>query len=234
MKIADTDIRKFHAKQLTVDFLPPPTVVGVEMYKGAFLPSENDTDTPLSPVSIGIYFRGETRDEIFENISNLTALLQHGTPLTLDGYRRKFMAYLKGSSVEKTTSKKRYKATFDFDGYWFSNEVTLQFDKVCEFSFDAIGNRPTPCVISIVALAYTEELKITGFSDEIIIENINKGENVVIDGEQGTVMLDGKNKFDDVTLWEFPYLKVGEEKRHDIVVSSDKMMVTIKYKPMWM
>lgn len=234
MKIAETDIREFHAKQLTVDFAPPPTVVDVEMYQGAFLPSENETDTPLSSISVGIYFRGETRDEIFENISNVTALLQQGTPLTLDGYRRKFMAYLKSNSVEKTTSKKRYKATFDFDGYWFSDEVSLHFDEVCEFSFDVTGNRPTPCIISIVALAYVEELKITGFSDEITITNINKGENVVIDGEQGTVMLDGKNKFIDVTLWEFPYLKVGKDKRHNIVVSSNDMMVAIRYKPMWM
>lgn len=234
MKIADTDIRKFHAKQLTVDFLPPSTVVDVEMYKGALLPSENETDTPLSHIKVGIYFRGETRDQIFEDISNLTALLQQGTPLTLDGYRRKFMAYLKGSDVEKTASKRRYKATYEFDGYWFSDEVSLQFDNVCEFSFDVIGNRETPCIISIVALAYVEELKITGFSDEIIVKNINKGENVVIDGEEGTVMVDGKNKFLDVTLWEFPYLKVGEKKRHNIVVSSDKMMVTIRYKPMWM
>lgn len=234
MKIAEVDIREFHAKQLTVEFSPPPTAVDVEMYKGALLPSENDTDTPLSSIKVSLYFRGETRDEVFEHISNLTALLQQGTTLTLDGYRRKFMAYLKSSSVEKTASKRRYKATFEFDGYWYSNEIELQFNEMNEFSFEVIGNRPTPCIVSIVALAYVEELKITGFSDEIIIANINKGENVVIDGEQGTVMLDGKNKFLDVTLWEFPFLKVGTKKTHNIVVSSDKMMVTIRYKPMWM
>ena len=103
-----------------------------------------------------------------------------------------------------------------------------------EFSFDAEGTRDAPCIISMTALSFAEELKITGFSDEIIITNINRGETVVIDGEQGTVMVDGKNKFLDVTLWEFPFLTVGEKKTHNIVVSSDRMMVSIRYRPMWL
>jgi len=47
-------------------------------------------------------------------------------------------------------------------------------------------------------------------------------------------MVDGKNKFLDVTLWEFPFLTVGEKKTHNIVVSSDRMMVSIRYRPMWL
>lgn len=233
MKIADTDIRKFHAKQLTVEFQPPTTTVDKEMYEGALIPSENDTDTPLSSVKIDVYFRGESRDEIRRNVSEFATLLQKGVPLTLDGYRDRFMGYLKTNTVNKTITGRRYKATFDFDGYWFSEEVELHFDEVSEFSFDAEGTRCTPCTISMTALSYVEELKITGFSDEITISNINRGETVVIDGERGTVMLDGKNKFLDVTLWEFPFLTVGERKTHNIVVSSDRMMVTIRYKPMW-
>lgn len=234
MKIGKTDIREFHAKLLTVDFQPPATVVDVEMYEGALIPSENNTDTPLSSLKIQVYFRGNTRDEIQGNVSNFVALLQKGVPLTLDGYRRKFMAYLTANTVGKTITRTRYTADFEFVGYWFSDEVELHFDEVCEFSFDVEGNRATPCIISMTALSYVEELKITGFSDEITISNINRGETVVIDGEQGTVMLDGKNKFLDVTLWEFPFLHVGEKKTQHIVVSSDRMMVTIRYRPMWL
>lgn len=234
MKIAETDIRIFRAKQLTVEFQPPPTVVDVEMFEGALTPSENDTDTPLSSVKVEVYFRGESRDEIRRNVSRFCALLQKGTPLTLDGYRDRFMGYMTSNTTNKTITGKRYKAEFEFSGYWFSDEVELNFNEVSEFSFDAEGTRDAPCIISMTALSFVEELKITGFSDEIIITNINRGETVVIDGEQGTVMVDGKNKFLDVTLWEFPFLTVGEKKTHNIVVSSDRMMVSIRYRPMWL
>lgn len=52
MKIDETDIRTFNAKQLTVDYMLPSTAVSVDMFDGALIPSEGETYTPLSGVTV--------------------------------------------------------------------------------------------------------------------------------------------------------------------------------------
>lgn len=234
MKIDDTDIRKFGAIQLTVDIVPPKTAVKVELPDGALTPTETDTYTPLSEVTVGVLFRGQNRNEIQKNVSDLNAVMQQGRTLTIDGYERKFKAFMQDSTLNKTITKKRYTAEFKFIGYWFSEEIRLKFKDTHEAVFEAIGNRETPCRLIIVALEYISKLTINGFSDVITIENIDRGKEIVIDGEKGTVTEDGANKFADVELWEFPYLKTGEQKKHHLIFSSDKIMATVSYFPMWM
>ena len=191
MKIDSTDIREFDARQLTVVFEPPQTAVNYDMYEGALIPSEGETYTPLSGVTVGVLFRGETRDEIMQHVSDFHAELQKGVVLTLDGYRRKFMGFMTTNTLNKTITKRRYTAEFTFAGYWFSDEVTISWQEVHEAVFDAIGNRWTPCRISITAVEYIEEMRINGFSDEIIIHTIPRGSTVVIDSKKGFVTMDG-------------------------------------------
>lgn len=52
MKIDSTDIREFDAKQLSVEFTPPQTTVTVDMFEGALIPSESETYTPLSGITV--------------------------------------------------------------------------------------------------------------------------------------------------------------------------------------
>ena len=84
MKIDETDIRTFNAKQLTVDYMLPSTAVSVDMFDGALIPSEGETYTPLSGVTVGVLFRGRTRDEVQRYVSDFNAMLQKGVALTLD------------------------------------------------------------------------------------------------------------------------------------------------------
>lgn len=92
MKIDSIDIRSFDAKQLTVDFEPPQTGVTVEMFDGALIPSESETYTPLSGLTVTVLFRGKDRDEVQKHVSDFNAELQKGVVLTLDGYSRHFKA----------------------------------------------------------------------------------------------------------------------------------------------
>lgn len=71
--------------------------------------------------------------------------------------------------------------------------------------------------MTITALEYIETMKINGLSDEITIKTIPRGATVVIDGETGFVTMDGENKFKDVEMFEFPYLKTGKDKEHHII-----------------
>ncbi len=234
MKIDDINIREFDAKQLSVDFTPPQTTVTVDMFDGALIPSESETYTPLSGITVEVLFRGNDRDEVMMHISDFNALLQKGVVLTLDGYRRKFKGYMTANTPEKTISKGRYKSSFQFTGYWFSDEVTISWQEQNEMIFEAQGNRWSPCKISITALEYIESMKINGLSDEITVKTIPRGATVVIDGEKGFVTMDGQNKFDDVEMLEFPYLKTGKDKEHHLIFSDKNTIVTIQYKPMWL
>lgn len=179
-------------------------------------------------------FRGKDRDEVMTHISDFNALLQKGVVLTLDGYRRKFKGFMTANAPEKTISKERYKSSFKFTGYWFSDDVTISWQEKNEIIFETKGNRWTPCRLTITALEYIETMKINGLSDEITIKTIPRGATVVIDGETGFVTMDGENKFKDVEMFEFPYLKTGKDKEHHIIFSDKNAIVTIQYKPMWL
>lgn len=174
------------------------------------------------------------RDEVMTHISDFNALLQKGVVLTLDGYRRKFKGFMTANAPEKTISKERYKSSFKFTGYWFSDDVTISWQEKNEIIFETKGNRWTPCRLTITALEYIETMKINGLSDEITIKTIPRGATVVIDGETGFVTMDGENKFKDVEMFEFPYLKTGKDKEHHIIFSDKNAIVTIQYKPMWL
>ena len=101
--------------------------------------------------------------------------------------------------------------------------------------FEAAGNRWSPCKVTITATEYIEEMKINGFSDEIIIHTIPRGATVIIDGIKGFVTIDGENKFKDVEgMMEFPFLKTGEHKSHHLIFSDKNAIVTIEYNPMWL
>lgn len=235
MRIDETDIRTFNAKQLTVDYTLPSTVVSVDMFDGALIPSEGETYTPLSGVTVGILFKGRTRDEVQRYVSDFSAMLQKGVALTLDGYSRHFKGYMTGNTLSKTITKGKYTADFTFTGYWFSDTVSHTWENVNEVEFDVAGNRWSPCKLTITAIEYIEEMRINGFSDEIIIHTIPRGETVIIDGEKGFVTIDGKNKFADVEgMMEFPFLKTGENKSHHLIFSDKNAIVTIEYNPMWL
>ena len=89
--------------------------------------------------------------------------------------------------------------------------------------------------MTITATEYIEEMRINGFSDEIIIHTIPRGATVIIDGEKGFVTIDGENKFKDVEgMMEFPFLKTGDAKSHHLIFSDKNAIVTIEYNPMWL
>ncbi len=100
------------------------------------------------------------------------------------------------------------------------------------------GNLETPCIIELIPTGdiLTYLLKacardpVTGEPEDILIKNLTSGKKVIIDGENCTVTEDGKNKFADTEMWEFPSLVPGENTLA-FVSSSVPCEVTIKYKP---
>lgn len=234
MLIGNTDIKEFGATQLTVDIGLPPTTVPVEWPTGAAVPVETEAAEDLAHIAVKLYFRGHDRDDVTLAVSNVDALFQAGVDLTLDGYSRRFKAYRTAGEQAKTIQRNRYTATWEFDGFWFGEEVRIRADGKTKIEFEARGNRKAPAVITIIPNEDVEELTLYGFNEDLTVRNIPRGATVVIDGEAGTVTQDGANKFHDFEAWDFPVVQVGEKKAHTInIAGGEKCAITIAYRPLY-
>ena len=88
MRINGTDIRRYGAKQLTVEVQPPKMAAGYELFPKALLPVEYETDIPLGTMSVTIYFRERNRAALQRTMSSF--MEQFGASCTIDeigGYK---------------------------------------------------------------------------------------------------------------------------------------------------
>jgi hypothetical protein len=150
--------------------------------------------------------------------------------LELDGYKGKYKGYMTADDYEKTIAKKRYKLNIEFDGFFFDDELIIEFDGVTKGSFYMVGSRKAPCIVEVYAKTALTNYKITGLGDDIIVESLEAGKTVVIDGEKGLITASGINAFDSVDLWEFPQI---DKKETTLTFANTNATVKIRYKPMW-
>lgn len=232
MKIDGIDIRKYNAKQLTVDIQPPKIAVETEWIDGAPVPLEFETFIKAGTLKLSILFRGNSRNQIVRNVSEFMALLTHGVLIQLDGYKGYYKGKLTDDGLTKTIVKTRYTVNLTFSGYMIDDEIKNTYRDRRTAQFEVLGTRDAPCVLEITPTVSMVEYRVEGFGDDpIIIQNLEAGKTIIIDGESGTVTQNGTNKFGDVDLWDFPVLKRGQ--KYTVGFSSDKCVVVIRYHPMW-
>lgn len=231
MKVNNIDIRKYDAKQLTVDVQPPSISVNYEWITGATIPTEFETQVQMGHVKVQIYFKGKDRNSIIRSASEFMANFTKACDLELDGYKGKYRGFMTANDYEKTIVKSRYILNLEFDGFFYDDELEIEFDGKTAASFYMVGSRDTPCIVEVYAKSLLSNYKITGFGeDDIIIESLAAGKTVVIDGREGLVTVDGANAFDKVDLWQFPKLTAGETA---LTFSNTRAKITIRYVPMW-
>ncbi len=233
MQIDGIDVRKFNAKQLTASFEPPKISVEREWIDGAPIPIEFETFVKEGTLKLSILFRGNGRNQIVRNVSEFMSLLTRGVLITVDGYKGYYRGKLTNNSLTKTIVKTRYIVNLTFSGYMMDDEIKNMYRDTKIAQFETIGTRDAPCILEITPTVSMMEYRISGFGDDpIIIQNLDAGKTIIVDGESGTVTQDGENKFKEVDLWEFPVLKHGQ--KYTIKFSSDKCVNAIRYKPMWL
>ena len=229
MKVNGIDIRKYNAKQLTVEIQPPAVAVNYEWMTGALQPTEFETDVTMGHLKMCVYFRGRDRNSIIRTMSEFMANFTTACDLELDGYKGKYRGFLTADDFEKTITKKRY--NIEFDGYFYDDEIAVTFDGVTFGSFYMLGSRKTPCILEVYARSALTDYVIKGLGDDdITVQSLAGGETVIIDGIRGIVTISGANAFDVVSLWEFPFIKPGGTV---LEFSDDSARVKIRYHPMW-
>lgn len=107
------------------------------------------------------------------------------------------------------------------------NYYPIEFDGA-DFTIYNNGTAPAPCVITFIPRVDFLTLTITGLSQEPIkVNTILKDQELVIDGENRTVTLDGANYFSNYDAWEFPKVQPG---RNDVSILNGQMAdISIEY-----
>jgi len=230
MEINKINIKKYNAKQLTVEIQPPQMSIEKEWNDRAKLPQEFETSIKFGTLKIEVYFKGNNRNEIIRNMGDFLQPFNKSVDIQLDGYKGKFKGFMTSNSYNKQKVKQRFILELNFDGYMYDEEIKHEFTGVKDISFYTKGTRDAPCIIEVKALAALSNFTISGIGDDdIIIESLAIGKSIIINGMTGTATIDGANAFSKLNMWEFPCLRVGET---DISLSSALATVIVRYNPM--
>ena len=231
MLINNIDIKIFNAKQLTVDIQNSTFTNNSDWIKGTLIPFFEKNYIGFKTIKIELYFNGENRDEILDNISNLMSKLTDIVILKLDGYAKNYECILNGNETTKTVSKRAYKKTLTFIGYEFGDEITETMDLTASKTITVQGNTETPAIVEITPTSDLIDITLSGFGeDSITIKNLTANKKVILNGEASIVTVDSINKYNETDMWEFPTLQPGT---NTITCSRSTANITIKYKPRW-
>lgn len=229
MNVNGININSYGAIQLEVD-------IQNYKYKNEYtLPNNSlnfiklNTNESLKVIKVDILFIGNSRDEILSNISRFMMLLKDEVIVNLDGYNNSFKVYLESDSIEKKKSRRKYKLKLEFSGYSFKNEVIETISRVTSKNINMEGTQITPAIVEITPTSDLIDIRLEGLADDpIIIKNLVANKKIIVDGELQKVTVDGKNKYADTDMWDFPSLKPGA---NTITVSRNSCDIKIKYKP---
>ena len=229
MKINDIDISTFGATQLTVDIQTANINIVNDWLRKSLLPVFLGSYTDFLVIKVQLLFKGASRDEILLNISNLVSNFLSEVDLELDGYSRNYKAMLTSKTTNKTISPFAYTLDLELAGYCYGDEIAETVNRLASKTINVAGNQNTPAIVEITPSTNLIDIVIAGLDeDTMTIKNLTAGNKVIIDGEAGTILENGANKFTDFDGWEFPRLVPGA---NTITFSQVNCDVNIKYKP---
>ena len=209
-----------------------------EWMAGAIQPLMLPGTVGLKKYKVSVMIRGSSRQEIWENGSRLVARLMKPSVIRLNDFDNNFMFVLSNASQAESSIRRWHKATLEFVGYEYGNEVSTTYINTKSITMTNEGNMESPCILEIVPTLGKTQLAITGlvrdlFTGEdkpIKISGLTKDKAIMIDSDTGLITESGVNKFEDVELYELPSLLPGENK---ITLNQSDINITIKYKPMY-
>lgn len=229
MHINDINVDRFQAYQSNVTIGSHPVSNQSQWPRGSLTPVLTENAINMKTITVKIVVKGDDRERICWNVSNLLSLLLEPVTLKLDGFSHWFRAVLKSSRHDETSMENWHVLTLEFAGYEYGREIeTKMTGKMLELQ--NAGNLPAPCVIEITPTANFSSLKISGIPDEITVKNLKTGIKVIIDGEKGLMTEDGSNKFSEIEIMTLPYLSPGIT----TITADQETGIMIRYKPRYM
>lgn len=227
MFINNIDIKTFGASVSSK--LITPTQIQMDKEKIKLIIVKTLVKKLYKKISIKILFEGLSRDVINKNISAFSSLLKDECDIKFKNLSNKFHCYVQSIEPEEPGINEWMYLNIDLDAYEYSNEVTETMNRITSKTINNIGTEDTPAIVEITSSISLVDLIITGLADDpITIKNLTADKKIIINGEDGTVLENGVNKFKDIELWDWPRLNPGS---NIITVNISSCDITIKYKP---
>lgn len=237
---------------MTVDGIDVKEVYGIEQWNvspayasisnesewtaGAALPFMVEGTAGLKTIKVTVMVSGTSRDEIWKKAEAFVAKLLRPCQIRLDGFEHCFYMFLKNATQTEISLNRYHKATLELTGYEYGDEVQIA-SSAKSITVINPGTLLTPAIIEITPVINLASLTITGLARDrytgvdkpIVISNLINGSKIIINGETGIVTQGGVNKFSEVSLWDLPALKPGE---NTVTVDKDVQMA-IRLKPIY-
>lgn len=228
MLVNGIDISTFKAKLLSKDIQTAEIIVYDDWLRQSLNPLDLGKKEKYKQIMLEICIDDITNEDALNDISNLLKQLEKCT-IKFDDLSYYYDCIIVSKShVMKSPGK--YILNAELKGFAYKAEVTETLNHVSSKTINVPGNQEAPAIVTVTVPADTISLTITGLGDDITIKNLKANVPVIINGEDGTVLENGVNKYDDTEMWKFPELKPGA---NTITVSNANCIINIKYKPRW-
>lgn len=210
-----------------------------EWVRGSPLPAMFKNEIGFKPLKIVVLVKTDGgRQAILDRCSQILSHLLEPAELTLDRFEHKYYAILTKHTHEETVMKRWHKLILEFNCYEFGDAIAQTVSGATNITISNPGNILTPAVVEITPQIGVASITLTGICRDVntgidlpvVINNLETGKAVTLDGETGLVLQEGALK-SDVEIWNLPALLPGENK---ITVTSNRMDITVRFRPRFM
>lgn len=232
MLVNGIDITTYHAKLLNKDIQTATITVFDDWLRKALNPLYLGMQETFKSIKLQFVVEDTTDDDCLMDISNLISQLKKCT-VKFDDIDFYYDCTIANTDHGRLVEKGYFAVNVELkSGYAYGEEVTATINHVDHIDIYVLGNLPTPARITITVPINMSSFTITTtdtiFHWTITVNNLLANVPVIIDGELGTVLQNGSNKFGDTDFWEFPIL---QPKANTIAVSNSNCVVSLLYKP---
>ncbi len=210
-----------------------------EWIAGAVLPDLMKAETGLKTQKVKVMIKGRTREEMWDKAGQLISALLKPCIVQFRHFEdRYFKCVLVNASHAEVSLRRFHTATLELTGYEYGIERSFTSTDSTMKLYN-IGSARTPCIISVTPSNALNSLNITGVlrdpfkdtAETLTISNLRSGREIIIDPFAGTVLEGSTNRFDDVSMNEWPSLIPGE---NTITVNQSGVTLKVTFAPFYL
>lgn len=232
MTVNGTAISVYGATLLSANYGYSKVTTYNDWLRGAKNPLYYGQDVTYTSAKFTILIEGSNLADTDKNCSDLYSAMQKsivkvsGADWSVDGH-------VVSASDSNRISPLAREVEIEFEGVKIADRTnliqTMTFGS--PYTFTVKGNTEVPCRIQFTIDRAYLSFRFTLNGEVYEIKNIGSSDSsLVIDSEQGLVLLDGNNKIGDYEAWKLPILKPGE---NSLSVTSGAPTVRIGYNGRW-
>lgn len=230
MYIDGIDISTFKATLIKKNIQNAEIITYQDWLKNAFNPLYFGQEERYLDIAVVLLVEGNTEEEVMSLISTIINKSKNCV-LNFTGTEYFYQSTLESHNNNKVLSN-TYELELNFKAsVKYKQQIIEVVNRTTSKTINVPGNQNTPATVEITSSMDIIDIILTGLSNNpITVKNLKAGKKVIINGEDGTVLQEGINKFNDTDLWEFPRLVPGS---NTITFSKANCDINIKYKPRW-